>query len=67
MLLDVPISIARAILSDAPIVFLDEATASLDPENEVMIQKEIDELVRNKIVLVIARRNDFSRAVSSLH
>ena len=50
------ISIARAILSDAPIVFLDEATASLDPENEVLIQKAIDELVKNKTVLVIAHR-----------
>jgi len=50
------ISIARAILSDAPIVFLDEATASLDPENEVLIQRAIDELVKNKTVLVIAHR-----------
>ena len=50
------VSIARAILSDAPIVFLDEATASLDPENEVLIQKAIDELVENKTVLVIAHR-----------
>ena len=50
------ISIARAILSDAPIVFLDEATASLDPENEVQIQRAIDELVKNKTVLVIAHR-----------
>ncbi|MCR4928628.1 MAG: ATP-binding cassette domain-containing protein, partial [Lachnospiraceae bacterium] len=50
------ISIARAILSDAPIVFLDEATASLDPENEVLIQKAIDELVKNKTVMVIAHR-----------
>ncbi|MBQ4465308.1 MAG: ABC transporter ATP-binding protein [Oscillospiraceae bacterium] len=50
------ISIARAILSDAPIVFLDEATASLDPENEVLIQHAIDELVKNKTVLVIAHR-----------
>lgn len=50
------ISIARAILSAAPIVFLDEATASLDPENEVLIQRAIDELVKNKTVLVIAHR-----------
>ena len=50
------ISIARAILSDAPIVFLDEATASLDPENELLIQRAIDELVKNKTVLVIAHR-----------
>lgn len=50
------ISIARAILSDAPIVFLDEATASLDPENEVLIQRAIDTLVQNKTVLVIAHR-----------
>lgn len=50
------ISISRAILSDAPIVFLDEATASLDPENEVLIQRAIDELVKNKTVLVIAHR-----------
>ncbi len=50
------ISITRAILSDAPIVFLDEATASLDPENEVLIQRAIDELVKNKTVLVIAHR-----------
>ena len=50
------ISIARAILSDAPIVFLDEATASLDPENEVLIQHAIDELVKNKTVLVMAHR-----------
>ena len=50
------ISIARAILSDAPIVFLDEATASLDPENEVLIQRAIDRLVQDKTVLVIAHR-----------
>ena len=50
------ISIARAILSDSPIVFLDEATASLDPENEVLIQRAIDKLVKDKTVLVIAHR-----------
>ena len=50
------ISIARAILSDAPIVFLDEATASLDPENEVLIQSAIDALLKDRTVLVIAHR-----------
>ncbi|MBP1905130.1 ATP-binding cassette subfamily B protein [Paenibacillus turicensis] len=50
------ISIARAILKDAPIVILDEATASLDPENEVYLQKAISKLANNKTVLVIAHR-----------
>lgn len=50
------ISIARALLKDAPIVLLDEATASLDPENEVLIQQAIDALVQNKTVVVIAHR-----------
>ena len=57
------ISIARAILKDAPIVLLDEATAALDPENELHIQEAIDELVKNKTVVVIAHRlNTVSRA-----
>lgn len=50
------ISIARALLKDAPIVLLDEATASLDVENETRIQAGISELVRNKTVLIIAHR-----------
>lgn len=50
------ISIARALLKDAPIVLLDEATASLDPENEIHIQKAIQELVRNKTVIVVAHK-----------
>lgn len=50
------ISIARALLKDAPIVLLDEATASLDVENETKIQAGISELIRNKTVLIIAHR-----------
>lgn len=50
------VSIARALLKDAPIILLDEATASLDPENEIHIQKAIRELVRSKTVVVIAHK-----------
>ncbi len=50
------ISIARALLKDAPIVLLDEATASLDVENETKIQAGISALVRDKTVLIIAHR-----------
>ena len=50
------ISIARAILKDAPIVLLDEATAALDVENESQIQAALSRLIRDKTVLVIAHR-----------
>lgn len=50
------ISIARAILKDAPIILLDEATASLDAENETQIQEAISKLIKNKTVLIIAHR-----------
>jgi len=50
------ISIARAILKDAPIVLLDEATASLDPENEMHLQQAIGDLVKSKTLVVIAHR-----------
>ncbi len=50
------ISIARALLKDAPIVLLDEATASLDAENEAAVQRAINELVADKTVIIIAHR-----------
>ena len=50
------ISIARAFLKDAPIILLDEASASLDVENETIIQEALSRLIRNKTVLVIAHR-----------
>ncbi len=50
------ISIARAILKDAPVILLDEATASLDPENEVEVQQAIDSLIKGRTVIAIAHR-----------
>ena len=50
------ISIARALLKDAPIILLDEATASLDAENETEIQQAISKLIQDKTVLIIAHR-----------
>lgn len=50
------ISIARAILKNAPVIILDEATASIDPENEHLIQQAISELTRGKTIITIAHR-----------
>ena len=50
------VSIARAMLKDAQIILLDEATASLDPENEVEVQKAIDTLIKGRTVIAIAHR-----------
>lgn len=50
------LSIARALLKDAPIILMDEATASLDVENETLVQEAISNLVREKTVLIIAHR-----------
>lgn len=50
------IAIARAMLKDAPIVILDEATAYMDPENETKVQRAVTKLVAGKTVIVIAHR-----------
>lgn len=50
------IALARAFLKDAPIVVLDEATANLDPENEVLIRKAVNQLINNRSTLLIAHR-----------
>lgn len=60
------IALARAILKDAPIVVLDEATAFADPENELQIQKAFEELVRGKTVLMIAHRLSTIRNADSI-
>ena len=50
------LSIARALLKDAPVILMDEATASLDVENETLVQEAVSNLVKNKTVLIIAHR-----------
>lgn len=50
------ISIARALLKDAPVILLDEVTANIDPENEKLIQQAINELVKDKTVFVVAHK-----------
>lgn len=60
------ISIARAILKDAPIILLDEATASVDPENEKYIQLAINELVKDKTLVVIAHRLSTIRSANQI-
>ena len=60
------ISIARCILKNAPIVILDEATASVDVDNESYIQEAISELVKNKTLLVIAHRLNTIRDADSI-
>ena len=61
------IALARAILKDAPIILLDEATAFTDPENEHQIQLAFDELTRGKTVLVIAHRLSTTQNSDCIH
>ena len=60
------ISIARAILKDAPIIILDEATASVDPENERELQSAISELTRDKTIIMIAHRLSTVRSADQI-
>jgi ATP-binding cassette subfamily B protein len=60
------ISLARALLKDAPIIILDEATAFTDPENELQVQKAINKLTKNKTVLIIAHRLSTIRNVDKI-
>lgn len=50
------IALARAILKDAPIILLDEATAFTDPENEAKIQKSISDMIKGKTLIIVAHR-----------
>ena len=61
------IALARAILKDAPIIILDEATALADPENEYMIQKAISEITKNKTVIMIAHRLTTVKNVDNIY
>ena len=60
------LSIARAILKDAPVILLDEATASLDVENESLIQEALSELIKQKTVIIIAHRMRTIRSVDKI-
>ena len=61
------IALARAILKDAPIIILDEATALADPENEYMIQKAISQITKDKTVIMIAHRLSTVRNVDKIY
>ncbi|MCT4509586.1 MAG: ABC transporter ATP-binding protein/permease [Tepidibacter sp.] len=61
------IALARAILKDAPIILLDEATAFADPENEYKIQKALEALTKNKTVLIIAHRLSTIKNADNIH
>lgn len=50
------IAIARAMLKDAPVIILDEATANIDPENEAELMTAVDELTQDKTIIMIAHR-----------
>lgn len=61
------IALARAVLKDAPIIILDEATALADPENEYLIQKAISEIIKDKTVIMIAHRLSSVKSVDKIY
>lgn len=61
------ITLARAVLKDAPIIILDEATALADPENEYLIQKAISEITKDKTVIMIAHRLSSVKSVDKIY
>lgn len=61
------ISIARAMMKDSPVIILDEATANVDPENEKELMEAIDELTREKTVLMIAHRLNTVRNADKIY